>query len=88
MTRLKFLRSPLLNPFHFTADRRRDRKLIAQYEAVMDELAELVTVDNLELAAEIANVPDGIRGFGHVRDRSIIAAWARHDQLIEKFNAR
>ena len=88
MSRLKFLRSPLLNPFYFTADRRRDRKLIVQYEAVMDELAELLTADNLALAAEIANVPDQIRGFGHIRDRSIIAARARHDELIEKFNER
>ena len=88
MARLKFLRSPFLNPFYFTADRRRDRKLIAQYEGVMAELLELLHADNLELATQIANIPDQIRGFGPVRDRSIIAAWARHDRLIEKFNER
>ena len=88
MNGVKILRSPLLNPFYFTADRRRDRKLIRQYEAVIDEVLELLRADNLELAADIANVPDGIRGFGPIRDRSIITAWARHDQLIEKFNER
>ncbi|MAF49951.1 MAG: indolepyruvate ferredoxin oxidoreductase [Rhodospirillaceae bacterium] len=79
------LRGSILNPFHFTADRKRDWKLIAEYEATAGVLLENLNAENLELATEIAAIPDAIRGFGDVRDRSLITARQRHHQLMAEF---
>jgi recombination protein RecA len=46
----------------------------------MHAVAEL---DNQALAAEIASIPEHIRGYGHVKDEHYAKAKARWDQLIE-----
>ena len=79
------MRYSVLNPFFFTRDRKRDRNLIAEYEATAEELLEHLDAGNLQLATEIAAIPDAIRGFGHVRDRSLIGALKRHDRLLAEF---
>jgi len=83
--KFKSLRYSVLNPFFFTRDRKRDRNLIAEYEATAEELLEHLDAGNLQLATEIAAIPDAIRGFGHVRDRSLIGALKRHDRLLAEF---
>ena len=86
LARFKRYRNNPFNPLFYTADRRRDRKILTQYEELLEELLERLTADKLDLAEEIANIPDGIRGFGHIRDKSIAAADMSHERLIEAFN--
>jgi indolepyruvate ferredoxin oxidoreductase len=45
-----------------------ERQWIADYFAAVGELVDGLTRDNLALAAEIASVPEHIRGFGHVKE--------------------
>ena len=65
----KILRGTPLDPFGHTAERRLERRLIAQYTGTIAELAAGLTQDNLELAIEIASLPEHIRGFGHIKER-------------------
>jgi indolepyruvate ferredoxin oxidoreductase len=41
---------------------------------------------NLQLAAEIARVPEHIKGFGHVKERNVAAARSRRDTLLAQWN--
>ena len=59
-----------------------ERRLIADYEAVVCELAAVLSPANHALAAEIASLPEQIRGFGHVKKRNIEKAKAREAELL------
>lgn len=64
-----------------------ERALIAEYRACIDELLCTLTVGNRALAAEIARIPEDIRGFGHVKERHVKAARAKWQGLMQKWRA-
>jgi indolepyruvate ferredoxin oxidoreductase len=86
LARLKFLRGGAFDPFGRTEERRLERRLIADYEARVAELAEGLSADKLAVAVAIANVPAQIRGFGHVKLASLAIARARESELLNRFD--
>ncbi|HEX5508580.1 MAG TPA: indolepyruvate ferredoxin oxidoreductase family protein [Pseudolabrys sp.] len=87
LARLKFLRGTPLDIFGYTAERRTERNLISDYEALLDEIAEKLTLDNHHLAVGLAAIPERIRGYGHVKRRHIHAAKADETALLDQFRA-
>ncbi|MDE2227894.1 MAG: indolepyruvate ferredoxin oxidoreductase family protein [Alphaproteobacteria bacterium] len=87
LARLKFLRGSAWDPFGRTPERRMERRLIAEYRDVIGELVRGLTPANHALAVEIARVPERIRGFGHIKERSIVTAKAREAALMAAFRA-
>jgi indolepyruvate ferredoxin oxidoreductase len=88
---LRGLRGGVLDPFGWTAERRQERALIAQYETLMDELLAKLTADNHEAAVALAALPEEIRGYGHVKAENIEKAKVREAELLTRFrdpNAR
>jgi indolepyruvate ferredoxin oxidoreductase len=81
LARLKRLRGGPLDLFGATAERRMERRLIADHEAGLDRLVAGLTAEKLPLAVKIAQVPDQIRGFGHVKDASVGPAKAAEAKL-------
>ena len=81
LARLKGLRGTPLDPFGRTAERRMERKLIADYEASLERIAAELTAERLELAIKIAALPQQIRGFGHVKEAAIGPAKAAEAKL-------
>jgi len=80
LAKFKGLRGTALDPFGYTAERREERALIAEYRESIEAVLRSVNRDNLELALEIARLPQEIRGFGHVKARNLAATrqkWAR-----------
>jgi indolepyruvate ferredoxin oxidoreductase len=84
---LKFLRATPLDLFGKTNERKKERELITTYKAMIKELMDAKNPGKLELALQIANVPESIKGFGHVKERSIELAEERWGKLIEEFKA-
>jgi indolepyruvate ferredoxin oxidoreductase len=76
MAKMKGLRGGPLDVFGATEERRMERGLIADYELTLDRLAGGLTPERLPLAARLAAVPQGIRGYGHVKDASVVTAKA------------
>ncbi len=74
LARLKGLRGGALDLFGRTEERKTERALIQQYRDCIDELLSTLGADNLPLAAEIARIPEEIRGYGHVKERHLKAA--------------
>ena len=87
LSRFKGLRGSWADPFGYSAERRWERGLIAEYEAVIDEVLQSVTADSYEIASDIARIPLEIRGFGHVKQRNGAAAAARQAELLAAFRA-
>jgi len=71
LARMKFLRGTPLDPFGYTAERRTERALIAEYESLVDELLARLEPGNHQQALELARLPERIRGFGHVKERHL-----------------
>jgi indolepyruvate ferredoxin oxidoreductase len=85
LARLKGLRGSALDVFGKTEERRMERQLLADYEACIAELLKNLNADKLPLAAEIARIPEEIRGYGHVKERHVKAARAKWDGLMVKW---
>ena len=87
LARLKGLRGTVLDPFGYTRERRRERRLINRYEQVVSSLIGELDHTNHAIAVEIAALPERIRGFGHVKARSIEEAERREAELLARFRA-
>ncbi|MEN9418812.1 MAG: hypothetical protein RI988_2432, partial [Pseudomonadota bacterium] len=83
LARLKFLRGTALDPFGRTEERRTERALIGEYRACIEELLEGLHAGNLGRAAEIARIPEEIRGYGHVKERHLEAARKKWAALMQ-----
>ena len=85
LARLKGLRGTALDLFGASEERRMERQLIADYEADLDRLLKDYTPERGALAVQIAQVPQQIRGFGHVKDAAVAAAKAEKAKLWAKW---
>ena len=84
---LKGLRGGALDIFGKTEERQTERALIGEYRACIEELLKTLDVGNRALAAEIARVPEEIRGYGHVKHRHLEAARGKWAQLMAQWRA-
>ncbi|MGO4331769.1 indolepyruvate ferredoxin oxidoreductase family protein [Cupriavidus sp. M-11] len=80
LAKLKGLRGTAFDPFGYTAERRDERALIGEYRECIETILDSLNKQNLDLALEIARLPQEIRGYGHVKGRNLAATrgkWAR-----------
>ena len=87
LARMKRLRGTALDIFGRTPERRMERQLVTDYEALLDELLPRLAEHNHALAVELASIPEHIRGFGHVKERHLKAAKTKEAELIAAFRA-
>jgi indolepyruvate ferredoxin oxidoreductase len=87
LARLKRLRGTPLDPFGRTAERKLERSLIRNYEADLGRLSSALTPERLPLAVKIAEVPQQIRGFGHIKQASLGPAKAEAARLWAEWEA-
>ncbi len=88
---LRFLRGTPFDPFGYTAERRADRRLILGFESLLARVLEEVDPSRLELAIELARLPQSIRGYGPVKqiamqsvetlEAELLEAWSRPEQI-------
>jgi indolepyruvate ferredoxin oxidoreductase len=83
----KVLRGTPFDPFGYSAERRLERRLIRDYEALVAEVSETLAPDNHHIAVGLAAIPDKIRGFGPIKARHLKAAKADEAALLEQFRA-
>jgi indolepyruvate ferredoxin oxidoreductase len=88
LARLKGLRGGKFDVFGYSAERRTERQLIRDYEALVEEILANLAVINLDDAIALAELPEGIRGFGYVKARHIEQTRARWEELRNAFLER
>ena len=87
LAKLKGLRGTPLDLFGRTAERRTERALIVEYRDCITQLLPQLTADKLELAVQIARIPEDIRGYGHVKERHLAAARSKWQGLMQQWQA-
>jgi indolepyruvate ferredoxin oxidoreductase len=83
---LRALRGTAFDVFGYTQERRIERSLISEYETnvekVIEQLRVSKDVSTHETAVELLSLPEQIRGYGHVRERTIEDAKVREVDLL------
>jgi indolepyruvate ferredoxin oxidoreductase len=77
LARLKFLRGTPFDPFGHFAHRKRERRLRDDFEAGMLARCEGLKAEQIPELARLAADAEGVRGFGHVKDKALDAFYGR-----------
>jgi indolepyruvate ferredoxin oxidoreductase len=85
LAKLRGLRGTPLDVFGRTEERRTERALIEEYRATVEELVAGLSGANHALAVEIANLPEQIRGYGHVKERNLAAVRPQWERLMQQW---
>ena len=80
---LRGLRGTPFDIFGYSADRKLERDLIAGYEKDVAHVLTVLSPLTLDTAIEVLSLPDRIRGFGPVKEKSVQAAKLRYAQLAK-----
>jgi indolepyruvate ferredoxin oxidoreductase len=51
------------------------------------ELISGLTVQNRDFAVELANLPDGIRGFGHIKENNLKGVRVKWNELLTRWRS-
>src|SRR5260370_8900656 len=84
--RMKGLGGGALGIFGKTKERRHERQMIEDYIGLLDQIATSLDAANHTAAVQLASVPDEIRGYGHVKEKSIKTAKALEEKLLHVFH--
>ncbi len=87
LAKFKGLRGGPLDVFGYHAERRIERQLIADYETLVDELLRELSADKLELAVQLARLPERIRGYGHVKLANLAAVRQQWTEMLARYRA-
>ena len=85
LSRFKFLRGTALDIFGKTEERQTERALIQEYMDSVTEILASLNIENHSIAVQLANVPDQIKGFGHVKERNLTAAMVQWQNSMDAF---
>ncbi len=87
LAKFKGLRGGALDVFGYNEERRIERQLIADYEALVAELLRDLSADKLELALQLARLPERIRGYGHVKLGHVAAVRQQWAEMVARYRS-
>jgi indolepyruvate ferredoxin oxidoreductase len=82
MAKLRGIRGSLLDPFRRSEERVLADKLVAQYEADMGNVLTRLDASNVNVITRLANLPEKIKGYGHVRAAAAKVTQAERKGLL------
>jgi indolepyruvate ferredoxin oxidoreductase len=85
---LKVLRGTPLDVFGYTAERQRERALRDGYFALIDEICAGLNADNKAVWLKLAQLPEQIRGYGHVKLAGMDKAGQEAQRLRAQLSAQ
>lgn len=85
LAKLKGLRGTWLDVFAYSRERRVERQLIVEFEALLTDLLPHLKPQNLAVATELVAAVQKIRGFGHVKDATIVRWRQARSELLDRF---
>lgn len=71
LARMRAVRGTWFDPFGYTAERRRERRLIREFEQALAGVSRHLSKGNYAQALELAALPQSVRGYGHVKEATV-----------------
>ena len=87
MAKAKGLRGTKLDIFGYTDERKMERRLIADFEARVETLLSGLSSKNHAKAVRLVAAVDEIRGFGHVKEASVVKVEQTLETLAAEWSA-
>jgi indolepyruvate ferredoxin oxidoreductase len=88
LAKLRRIRGQWFDPFGHTEERKMERALAHEYEALLrDTLLPALDAKNHAAALALAKLPEKIRGYGHVKLANVATAKAQQPDLLKRFAA-
>jgi indolepyruvate ferredoxin oxidoreductase len=84
LAKLRRLRGTPFDVFGRTQERRLERQLISDYEALLDEILACLSPASHSTAVEVAGLPLAVRGFGHVKEANLARVKGRETTLLSR----
>ena len=84
----KFLRGSSFDLFGLSGDRKLDRKILADFESDIETVIKNVSHHNFKTAIELLNLPEQIRGYGHVRRQHVDDLYQRRQRLLQQIKGK
>ncbi|MDH3499084.1 MAG: indolepyruvate ferredoxin oxidoreductase family protein [Acidimicrobiia bacterium] len=78
--RMRRLRGTAIDPFGRSEERTTERRLITEYQALVEEMCRAITPDNAAELTRIARLPDMVRGYDEIK----LANVARYRTAVER----
>ncbi len=85
LARVKRLRGTAFDPFGHTAERRMERRLIADYRALIERIVDRLDAQSIDIAVELACAAREIAGYGPVKSVAVAAHGKRIEALMDRF---
>ena len=85
MARFKRLRGTKLDLFGYAEERVQERETRDEFEHLLDEIMAGLTMDNYQVAVELASLPMNIRGYGYIKEANRQQVNQRRDLLLGQF---
>jgi len=82
MAKLRFLRGGAFDLFGYSNERRQERQSIDEYKSQLIRIMHKLSEDQYEIALELAQLLQQLRGFGHVKETSREKAKLKERQLL------
>jgi indolepyruvate ferredoxin oxidoreductase len=82
LAKLKGLRGGAFDVFGYTAERKMERALIAEYRGMIEGVLRSLDASTHATAVELASLPEQIRGFGHVKEKAVAEYRVRKEELL------
>jgi indolepyruvate ferredoxin oxidoreductase len=87
LARLKGLRGTLFDPFGHTRERKAERQLRDRYLAFVRELPAILRADNREAALKLAQLPEQVRGYGHIKQAAMDRFEVQWAELMPRYRS-
>ncbi|WP_112664593.1 indolepyruvate ferredoxin oxidoreductase family protein [Microvirga flavescens] len=84
---LRRVRGTPLDVFGYTQERKTERQLVRDYEALVEDLIAHLSPEKHALAIELANIPQKIRGYGHIKERNLKNAKVEEAALLARWRS-
>ena len=81
LAQLRSLRGTPLDIFGYSEERRTERRLITEYETLLEEILARLAPANHATAVALARIPERIRGYGHIKQANLVVALVRTEDL-------
>lgn len=85
LAKMKFLRGTWADVFAYSAERKLEKTLISELENTIDIVVASLTEQNVKCALEIIELSMKIRGYGHVKKKSIDQYRDNLSNLLERY---
>jgi indolepyruvate ferredoxin oxidoreductase len=84
---MRRLRGTKLDPFGYAKVRRTERELVGEYEELVGEALARLTPETHDLAVELCELPDVIRGYEEIKLRNVALFRKQAEPLLKRLHA-